>query len=66
MIRIEGPLWFTGACLLCGVLLLYLRGWRREHRQYLKRAQDYDAKAQRRHEEFMRRLNDYNSKAWRL
>ena len=53
MIEIDGPLWFAGALLICGMHMLFIRGWRREHRQGLVWWQKYDADAQKRHDEFM-------------
>ena len=57
MIEIDGPLWFLGAIVICGAHVLYLRGWRREHRQSLAWWQKYDADAQKRHAEFMRAID---------
>lgn len=58
MIEIDGPIWFVGALLICGVHALYICGWRRERRQYQAWWQKHDAEAQHRHEEFMRALDD--------
>ena len=55
---IDGPLWFVGALVLCGVHTLYLRSWRRERRQQLAQWRAYDAASQKRHEEFMTAMED--------
>lgn len=56
MIVIEGPWWFVGALVLCGLHALHLRGWRRERKADLAWWQSYDTRAQERHEEFMRAM----------
>lgn len=68
MIVIDGPLWLVGALLICGAHVLYLRGWRREHRQSLARWQKYDADAQKRHDEFMSAIDgdDVGTLGWNL
>lgn len=57
MIEIDGPLWFAGALLICGVHVLYLRGWRREQRLYQAWWQKYDTGAQKRHDDFMHAID---------
>lgn len=52
--EIDGPMWFIGALLICGVHALYLWSWRRDRREHLARWQNYDAVSQLRHDEFMR------------
>lgn len=56
VIVIDGPLWFVGALIICGLHALHLRGWRRERKTDLAWWQTYDAKAQERHDEFMRAI----------
>lgn len=65
---IDGPLWFIGALVICGVHALYIRGWRRDHHQYLTWWQRYDAQAQQRHDEFMRVMDRENGTSieWNL
>jgi len=71
VIEIDGPLWFAGALLICGAHVLYIRGWRREHRQRLAWWQKYDADAQQRHDEFMAAIgrderDDVGTLGWNL
>lgn len=67
MIEIDGPLWFLGAVVICGAHVLYLRGWRNEHRQSLAWWQAYDAQAEKRHTEFMRAISrDDDMHGWNL
>ena len=68
MIEIDGPLWFLGALLICGMHTLYLRGWRREQRQSLAWWQKYDVDAQKRHDAFMRAIgrDDTSMLGWNL
>lgn len=63
---IDGPIWFVGAILICGVHALYLRGWRRELRAHRAWWQKYDADAQKRHEDFMRAMSDDSGVEWNL
>ena len=58
MFVIDGPIWFVGALLICGVHALYLRSWRRERRAHLAWWQNYDVTSQKRHDEFMRVMGD--------
>jgi hypothetical protein len=53
VIAIDGPWWFAGALLICGVHLLYLRGWRRERREYVTWRETYNAAEQERHDALM-------------
>lgn len=68
MIEIDGPLWFVGALIICGVHVLYLRSWRHERRAHLAWWQNYDVRAQKRHEEFMRVMDqgDSSTLGWNL
>jgi hypothetical protein len=68
VIEIDGPLWLAGALLICGAHVLYLRGWRREQRQYKAWWQNYDADAQKRHDDFMRAIDrdDDRGLGWNL
>lgn len=54
MIEIEGFWWLVGAVVVCGWHALYVRGWRRERRQYEAWWRSYDAEAQKRHADFIR------------
>ena len=53
---IEGVWWFVGALLICGMHVLYIRGWRRELRANRAWWVAYDTRATRQHEVLMRHL----------
>ena len=68
---IDGPLWFLGALVICGMHMLILRALRREQRQYQAWWLKYDAKAQLRHDEYMNALSaldrdDVDAIGWNL
>jgi hypothetical protein len=59
MIEIDGLGWFLAALVICGLHVLYLRGWRRERRDQLAQWKAYDVASERRHVEFMEALTWY-------
>lgn len=65
MIEIDGPLWFISALLIFCAHALYLRGWRRDRRDYMRWRERYNAIEERRHEEFMRAIGSDNA-GWNL
>lgn len=66
MFVIDGPLWFIGALIVCGLHALHLRAWLRERKAALAWWQDYDTRAKDRHEEFMRVMGAAPSEGWNL
>jgi hypothetical protein len=61
VIEINGPFWFFCALVVCGLHVLYLRGWRRDYRAYQAWWQQHDAQARQLHEKFLHAVGNFDS-----